>query len=217
MRIRSRTGFRTFAVWLLLCLLPGLRSCLRRAAELSFFLVSVLSTAEEWHTWIETLEAEEHERLESLRARTSALGAEETPAPNHIRALLTSALQAQVTLMRMSRVFPDHSSSKLIDVTSALGHGPTVALACELRRCWAVLGVTGRTLETLLQRVVLAIGRVTHKARLELFTGLIPKMRRGVDFRARTGLAAEGSGQIRNVTDDEGRLPLIHSAFSVRL
>ena len=152
-------------------------------------------TAEERNLWTATLELEERDRIGSLRASINALEAEEMPAPHQINALLVSALQAQATLMRMSRVFPNPSSSRLNDVTRALGHGPTVALASELGRAWKVLGMSDPALVVLLRQVICTVGEQTRRARAELFVNLIPNMRRGVDPQACTGLAAEGSGQ----------------------
>lgn len=81
-----------------------------------------------------------------------------------------------------------------MDPTSALGHAATAGLAHELQRCWKALGLTGCTVEDLLRRALFTAGRKTRRARQALFVGLVPNMRRGVDPKARTSLAAEGSG-----------------------
>lgn len=143
-----------------------------------------------------TLEAEEHDRLLSLRASMIAFEAEGTPTRPQLNALLVSALQAQVTLMRMSRVFPNLTSSKRTDVTVALSHGPTAALARELHRVWHVFGLTDPTLRDLLRHSVFAVGELTRRSRSKLFPALIPKLRKGVDPNVLPGLAAEGPGQV---------------------
>lgn len=158
-------------------------------------MVCLWLAAEERGLWTATLEEEEQHRRASLRAGINVLEAEEMPTPSQINALLASALQAQVTLMRMSRVFPSISSSRRTDVTNALGHGPTAALAGDLHRAWNVLGITGPTLIDLLRQVVFTVGTETQSARMDLFAAVIGSMRRGVDPKARASLAAEGSGQ----------------------
>lgn len=152
-------------------------------------------TADERPAWLATLEAEERQHLESLRESIGALAKEEKPRPRQINALLVSAIQAQVALMRMSRVFPDRASTRRTDVNRALGHGPTAALARELHRGWKALGVSDPTLEVLLRQVVLTIGDRTRTARANLFVDLVPDLRKGVDPGAHRSLAAEGAGQ----------------------
>lgn len=152
--------------------------------------------AEEKKLWIATLEAEERARLSSLRASTEELKGEEVLLPRQVNALLVAALQAELTLMRMSRVFPSISSSRCTDVSSALGHGPTAVLASRLHHFWRALGVTQPTLKVLLREIALAVGEQTRMARMELFVGTVRNMRRGVDPKARSSLAAEGGGQL---------------------
>lgn len=140
------------------------------------------------------LEAEELERLDSLKARISEFGADETRTPSQINALLVAGLQAQITLMRMSRVFPRRASSRTVDVASALAHRPTAGLARELYHCWKALGLTKTTLKDILTQVVSAIGKQTLTARGGLFVDLQPGVWRGVDPKAGMSLMAEGSG-----------------------
>lgn len=151
--------------------------------------------ADERKLWLEVLEAEERERLRSLRANMSALAANEAPTRYHINALLVSALQAQVTLFRMSRVFPDLSFGRRLNRVRALRHEPTVLLAGQLRRCWRELGLTDATLRALLSLAVKAAGTRTASRRELLFSELVPGLRRGVDPNAQRALAAEGAGQ----------------------
>ena len=155
----------------------------------------VLSAAEEWVAWVASLEAEEQERLESLRASIDAFESEETPTHSHLNAVLVSALQGQATLLRASRVFPERAASKRVDMSRALRHGPTVMLACQLLRCWSVLGVTDSTLKNLLRQVFNAVGARSRIARGELFMDLVPHLRSGIDPKAQAAFAAEGSGQ----------------------
>lgn len=151
-------------------------------------------TGEERRLWLATVEAEEQDRLRSLTAGTDALAAEKALVPHRVNALLVSALQAQFTLMKVSRVFPGPMSTKCMDVQKASGHGATASLAHGLHRAWNTLGVAGPTLEALLRRVVLTVSEQTRTARARLFIGVQPSMSRGVDPEARTSLAAEGSG-----------------------
>lgn len=169
-------------------------------------------TVEERGSWIATMEAEERDRLDSLRARISEFEAGETTTPHQVNALLISALQAQITLMRMSRVFPDHSFGKLTDVTSALAHSPTAALACELYYCWKVLGVAAATLKSLLFEVLLRLGKQTRKARWKLFVDVKPNFRRGVDAKALISFIEEGSGPYLALWDTV--TPCRHSCIS---
>lgn len=155
--------------------------------------------------WMATLEEEERDRLDSLKASISVFETKKTPEPQQINALLVSALQAQVTLMRMSRVFPNHSLSRSTHVSSALSHEPTAALACELHHCWKTLGVSGPTLEVFLRDAVFAIGEQTRRARGKLFANLLPR-KRGADLKAHTYLAAEGSGQFPAICVEMNRL-----------
>lgn len=140
------------------------------------------------------LEAEEYERLESLRASINALELKETPTRYQFNAVLVSALQGQITLWRMSRVFPAPSGGKRVDISLALRHGPTLELAWRLRHCWRALGVTDGTLEVLLQQALIAVRASTRDIRAELFSEVSPHLQRGIDPKARAALEAEGSG-----------------------
>ena len=154
-----------------------------------------MSTAEESKTWVAALEAEENERLESLLASINAFEAEETPTQSRVNALLVSALQGQLTLMRMSRVFPERKATKRLDVSRALRHRLTLELASRLHRCWRSLGLTGSTVKQLLREAFTAVGAQTRTARVKLFSDLIPTQGRGIDPKAHVALEAEGSGQ----------------------
>lgn len=153
------------------------------------------SAAEERNLWTAVLEAEERGRLESLRARMKTLEAKESLTRYQVNALLVSAIQGQVTLLRMSRVFPERAATRLLSLSSAVRHSPTVSLAGQLYRCWRALGVTDPTLEALLRHAVSDAGNRTWKHREDLFSNLTPKLRRGVDPKAHAALEAEGSGQ----------------------
>lgn len=152
-------------------------------------------TAQEKAAWIESLEAEENARRESVRAAVQAFEARQVPTRREINALLASAFGGQVTLSRASRVFPDRSAGKCSDVARAMAHGPTAALAGWLHHCWRSLGVTYSTLEVLLRQAVFTVGAETRDARRRLFLDLVPKLRRGVDPNAHAAFAAEGAGQ----------------------
>lgn len=130
-----------------------------------------------------------------LSASLRQLEGEEAPTPAQINALLVAALQAQITLMRTSRVFPKRYLPKELDVTNALGHGPTAALACELYKSWKALGVTGHTLKSLLLQAVFTVTKLTEKARSKLFEAVLPKVRHGIDPRARESFLEEGRSQ----------------------
>lgn len=145
--------------------------------------------------WLATLESEERDRVDSLRASIDAVAAAEMPTPDRVNALLVSALQAEVTLMRMSRVFPDAAATKRTDVAKALGHPPTAALAYELHRAWKALGVSDPTVAVLLRQVMRTVGEQTRSARVKFFVHLLPKLQRGVDPNAHKSFAAEGPGQ----------------------
>ncbi|PHJ22975.1 hypothetical protein CSUI_003173, partial [Cystoisospora suis] len=159
----------------------------------SDYTLSRIATAKERKSWIDLLEAEEIERLRSLRASMNAIGAEGVPTSSQINALVVSALQGQVTLMKMSRVFYDPALNRRMSLTRALRHSTTVALACELRRSWRILGVTDATLKLLLRHAVTALGSYTRDARARLFTDPIPSLRQGTDAKAHAALVAEGS------------------------
>lgn len=113
------------------------------------FFLGMRRTAEERDSWLGVLEAEERRRLEVLNASLRAYEAE--PSPEQVNDLLVSALQAQATLTRMSRVFPLGNTHRLVDPGNVLSHSPTLALVCQLRRCWTALGVTDSTLSTILR------------------------------------------------------------------
>lgn len=167
----------------------------RNSGHISHPEFCLFPVADERRLWIRVLEAEERERLESMRASLSAFESQADPTAEHIDALLVAALQGQLTLFRMSRVFPKLGASKCVDVSRALRHGPTAALACQLRRCWGALGVTDATLKSLLREAVTAVGIQTRSARVKSFSVLIPNLQRGVDPNAHEALAAEGAGQ----------------------
>ena len=145
--------------------------------------------------WISVLEKEEHERVKSLRASLNGFQSQATPTPYQINALLVSALQGQVTLLRTSRLFPELNESKIVAVSRALRHGPTAVLARELRHCWRVLGVTDSTLRILLRTAVKAVGAATRKARVQFFIDLPPIPRSQQDPKVHVAFEAEGSGQ----------------------
>lgn len=145
--------------------------------------------------WVKSLEAEENDRLESLNASISAFEAAKTPTTDQVNALLISAFLGQLTLMRVSRVFPDRCSGKGTNVSLGLSHAPTALLSRRLHHCWKALGVTHFTLRALLQQAVFTAGAQTRNSRTGLFMNLIPYLRRGVDPKAQVAFAAEGSGQ----------------------
>lgn len=165
------------------------------SSECSIAWLPCALSAGERKLWISVLEAEERERLRSLRASASAFESQAAPTAEHMNALLVAALQGQLTLFRMSRVFPQSGASKSVDVSRAALHGPTAALARRLRQCWGSLGVTDSTLKLLLRDAVTAVGIQSRMARVKLFLDLIPHLRRGVNPRTHEALAAEGSGQ----------------------
>lgn len=153
---------------------------------------------EEKPLWTASLEEEENERLQSLSACINDIS-RESPTPDQLNALLVAALQGQMTLIRASRVFPDRSSSKRLNVTHALAHGPTAELARRLHHAWQVVGVSDLTLKAILQQAVFAIGTQTREARTALIAEVIPCLRRGVDPKAQAAFAAEGRGQCQIV------------------
>lgn len=166
--------------------------------------------ADERNSWTATLEAEEHERLRSLRASMAVF--EAGPLTRfRVNELLVLALQGQVTLLRMSRVFQDRTAAKRIDLCRAVGHGPTLALAGELRRCWKALGVSDTTLKVLLRLAVVTIGTQTRETRVALFLDLRPRVMRGVDAKAGEALAAEGSGQCSRFGKSDSKIDRLHS------
>ena len=158
------------------------------------------SAAEERTLWTAVLEAEENERLKPLRANMKALESGETLTPNQINGLLVSAVQAQITLLRMSRVFPEAAANRRVDVTSAVRHGPTMELASELRLHWSALGVTDSTLKLFLRRAIAFVGSYTRRDREQVFADTKTNFRYGVEPEAKNALAAEGAGkQFRTV------------------
>lgn len=147
--------------------------------------------------WVATLETEERERLQSLKASMGGLEREGAPAPEQINALLVSAFEAQTTLLRMSRVFPARSDNRRLDLEKALKHRPTMELAWQLYRCWRALGVTAATQKLILRDALLAASTKTASIRSRLFVNLQKNWKRGIDRNAHAGFAAEGSGQAR--------------------
>ncbi|PHJ20707.1 hypothetical protein CSUI_005456, partial [Cystoisospora suis] len=154
---------------------------------------SRVATADETRLWLEVLEAEERKRLESLRVGMSAFDAGVPPTWSQVNALLVSATQGQITLMRMSRVLSDHGVSKRLSLSRVAKHTPTVALARELRRGWGALGLTRPTLQALLRQAVVTVGEQTRASRVKLFWDLMPGGASRIDPKAHKALAAEES------------------------
>lgn len=152
-------------------------------------------TAQERAAWLASLEQEENERLSALVAAAHAFEVEQPPALARVNSLLIAAFQGQVTMMRASRVFHARSSGSCTDITQAMAHDPTAALAHRLYHCWRVLGVTRPTLKALLRQVVYTVGSETRRARAGFFVGLMPDLRRGIDPKAHAAFVAEGSGE----------------------
>ncbi|PHJ18995.1 hypothetical protein CSUI_007176, partial [Cystoisospora suis] len=152
------------------------------------------ATANEKGLWASVLQTEERERLQSLQASMQAFEKGVAPTPRQVNALLVAALQAQFTLMRMSLVHRDALGSGRLDLTWALLHRPTVELACDLRRCWEMLGVPDSTLKPLLQEAVISIGCFTGVIREKLFGGrdVKPRPQRARDREAQDPLETEG-------------------------
>lgn len=144
--------------------------------------------------WTPTLETEERERIRSLRVAMNALQSGDRPTSDQVDELLVSALQAQATLIRSTRLFPLLNDSRRLDKARALNHIPTTELACQLYRCWRMLGVAAATQKVLLREVFMTIGTTTGKARAQLFGGLTKNWKKGVDAKAHAGFAAEGPG-----------------------
>ncbi|PHJ15497.1 hypothetical protein CSUI_010692 [Cystoisospora suis] len=109
------------------------------------------ATAVERASWLRLLEAEEEQSLRSLEASMNAFEGEEEPTTQEINQLLASALQAHVTLTRMSRVFSKSGYLRMLDAEGVLNHPPSLVLASQLRRCWTLLGVTDAALDLLLK------------------------------------------------------------------
>lgn len=150
----------------------------------------LLLTADERRLWLTTLEGEERQRLESLNASMTVVESEKHPTAQQVSDLLVAALQAQTTLMRMSRVFPAASAGRLVDAGSVLSHPLSLALAVQLRRCWAVLGVTDSALSVILQ------ASLTSAADRSLLPGHRDARRtRIAASEAQKRLADEGLGQ----------------------
>lgn len=141
------------------------------------------------------------------------LRAEERPRREQINALLVSVLQAQATLLRMSRVFPDLSASRRMSAVAALDHGLTVALARQLHRSWRALGVTVSTQKVILRDALLTVGKQTTTRRKELFLGVQSLVRKGIDPKAHQSLAAEGLGQLLPVSEPRSITPSVISAL----
>lgn len=155
----------------------------------------LMPAAEERKLWTEALEAEEDERLQSLEASMQALLAQERPTSEQVGRVLVSALQAQTTLIRSTRIFPLLADCNRIDKSQALKHRQTAKLACELHRCWGALGVTVTTREFILRKALLTVGTMTWKARADLSVRLDRKKRTGIDAGAHAAFVAEGTGQ----------------------
>lgn len=144
---------------------------------------------------MEGLENEEAERLESLNARMKAFEGGDTPVSGQLDHVLASALLGQLTLLRMSRVLPTSHSAKALNVSRALAHPPTAALAAALRQCWNALGVTDSTLKTLLQKALLAVGRETWAPRERLYLHRRRQLPEAPESPQHEALASEASGQ----------------------
>ncbi|PHJ14820.1 hypothetical protein CSUI_011370, partial [Cystoisospora suis] len=156
------------------------------------FTHSRIATAEEERMWTAMLEEEEGDRSRALRSAMDAVEKEETPTERQLSALLVSMLQADVTLMRMSRVFPDPLSRTMTSATNGLRHSPTCELASQLHRAWQTLGITKPTVVAVVQHVVSAVGKLTARERVVLFKGVIPDHLRGTDLPALASFTAEG-------------------------
>ncbi|PHJ23959.1 hypothetical protein CSUI_002190 [Cystoisospora suis] len=160
-----------------------------------FITNSRVPTANERKLWVASLEEEEQERLESLNASISALQGHNEKAPTscEVNSLLVSALQGHLTLMRLSRIFPERASNKCLNLSRASSHGPTMALASVLHRGWSVLGMTDRTVAVLLQHALRTVGSSTWQRRRELYLGLLRGPRSQKSAEVHAAFVAEGS------------------------
>lgn len=155
-------------------------------------------TARERKAWLISVTHEENQRLKALRAAVKALESEKTPDLNQINQVLVTAFQGEITLMRASRVFHARSTGKRINLTQAMVHLPTVALAQTLHQFWRSVGVSESTLEILLRHVVHSIGAATRSTRASLVLGVDADVRWGkLDPHALEAFVAEGSGEAR--------------------
>lgn len=180
----------------------------------NFFVGACLSTVGERKSWIAVLEAEERERLESLRASSTPFRTGDKPTPLQVNALLIAALQGQLTLLRVSRVFPQLSASKCMDISRALRHEPTVALACQLHHCWRVLGVGDSTVTRLLHQAVMTVGTRTWNAREALYSDPARQPPEESGSKAHAVFAAEGSGSCLRVAEEEPLTALSRPTFT---
>lgn len=171
-------------------------------------------TAHEKASWMEFLELEESQRLLALKVTMEACEAAKYPSAGQINALLTAMVKGQLTLMRATRVFPSAAISRQLDLSNALAHGPTAALACRLRRCWKALGVTPPTQKALLRTAIRVACNRTRDDRAALFTGLAPRLRRERDPLAGAAFNAEGPGQYHRAFVKGRNTPWLHSWFS---
>ncbi|PHJ16816.1 hypothetical protein CSUI_009367 [Cystoisospora suis] len=157
------------------------------------YTLSRFATPEEVTLWTEVLEAEEQAKLASLRSRRTAFETGEMRTPSETRALLAAAVEAQFTLMKMSRIFRDRAGHKRVNLREASSHIPTLALAGELSRSWKALGVTEPTLKILLPLIVITLGTNTRPERAAVFRLLKPRVTKGVDPPAQRALVAEAA------------------------
>lgn len=159
-----------------------------------FFVVHVWPTVEEKHVWLTAMEAEANDKLACLTASMSALDPQK-PTSEQLNDVLSSAFQGQLTLMRMSRVFPDRRAVRRVQVSQAMAHPPTAALARRLHHCWKVLGVTEFTLKAILRKVVFTVGRQTWTVRERVYVDRARRSPQEQASQTHEVLAAEGSGQ----------------------
>lgn len=157
--------------------------------------MSACDLVDEKGTWTAALEAEERQRLGPLKAHLEGLEAGRRRTPEEINAVLVSALQAEITLLRMTRVFPRACASRRMNVMDALAHGPTAELGWQLYRCWRALGVSEGTQKVILRDVFTVVGAETANYRKELFRATLATADKGTGPEVHNSLAAEGSGK----------------------
>lgn len=116
------------------------------------------------------------------------------PSAELASSLVASAVSAQFTLFRLTRVFSQKVESKRLDAAKALRHGPTANLVWQLHRCWKVLGLSSRTVFFFLRECAWSIGGVTMTGRWELVSRLEP-VTTGVDPAALSAFVEEGRSQ----------------------